>query len=169
MRQKSNHAVELPSDSQPENGSGFSRRDFISRLTAISASLTAASPLLHSTKAAEQGRSKPDSSDAGGGIGMALLEESLLEEKNGRYANADLAGYLIPTNADVPHIDVYFIDKPDTIFNPLGARGIGEIGITGIPAAIANAVYNVTLLEKGCVNFQFYRNEFCLWNWNTQR
>jgi xanthine dehydrogenase YagR molybdenum-binding subunit len=78
------------------------------------------------------------------GIGMALLEGSVLEEKTGRYANANFADYLIPTNADVPVIDVYFVDKPDLIFNPLGVRGVGEIGITGIPAAIANAVYNAT-------------------------
>ena len=78
------------------------------------------------------------------GIGMALLEGSLLEPKTGRYANANFADYLIPTNADVPIIDVSFIGKPDTIFNPIGARGIGEIGITGTPSAIANAVYNAT-------------------------
>jgi xanthine dehydrogenase YagR molybdenum-binding subunit len=78
------------------------------------------------------------------GIGMALLEGSILEEKTGRYANADFAAYLVATNADVPYVDVHFINKPDTIFNPLGARGIGEIGITGMPAAIANAVYNAT-------------------------
>jgi xanthine dehydrogenase YagR molybdenum-binding subunit len=78
------------------------------------------------------------------GIGMALLEGSVLEEKTGRYANANFADYLIATNADVPDVDIHFINKPDTIFNPLGARGIGEIGITGMPAAIANAVYNAT-------------------------
>jgi xanthine dehydrogenase YagR molybdenum-binding subunit len=78
------------------------------------------------------------------GIGMALLEESVLEERTGRYANANFADYLVATNADVPYVDVHFIDKPDTIFNPIGARGIGEIGITGMPSAIANAVYNAT-------------------------
>ena len=78
------------------------------------------------------------------GIGMALLEGSVLEEKTGRYANANFADYLVATNADVPYVDVHFINKPDTIFNPVGARGIGEIGITGMPAAIANAVYNAT-------------------------
>jgi xanthine dehydrogenase YagR molybdenum-binding subunit len=78
------------------------------------------------------------------GIGMALLEGSVLEEKTARYANANFAEYLVPTNADVPDIDVHFIIKPDTIFNPLGARGIGEIGITGMPAAVANAVFNAT-------------------------
>ena len=78
------------------------------------------------------------------GIGMALLEGSHLEEKTGRYANANFADYLVATNADVPYIDVHFIVKPDMIFNSLGARGIGEIGVTGMPAAIANAVYNAT-------------------------
>jgi xanthine dehydrogenase YagR molybdenum-binding subunit len=78
------------------------------------------------------------------GIGMALLEGSHLEQTNGRYANGNFADYLVATNADVPHIDVHFIGKPDTIFNPVGARGAGEIGVTGIPAAIANAVYNAT-------------------------
>jgi xanthine dehydrogenase YagR molybdenum-binding subunit len=78
------------------------------------------------------------------GIGMALLEGSVLEEKTGRYANANFSDYLVATNADVPAMDIYFIDQPDTIFNPLGARGIGEIGITGMPSAIANAVYNAT-------------------------
>jgi xanthine dehydrogenase YagR molybdenum-binding subunit len=78
------------------------------------------------------------------GIGMALLEGSILEPANGRYANANFADYLVATNADVPRMDIHFIDKPDTIFNSVGARGIGEIGTTGLPAAIANAVYNAT-------------------------
>jgi xanthine dehydrogenase YagR molybdenum-binding subunit len=78
------------------------------------------------------------------GIGMALLEGSVLEEKTGRYANANFADYLVATNADIPDVDIHFVIKPDTIFNPLGARGIGEIGITGMPAAIANAVFNAT-------------------------
>jgi xanthine dehydrogenase YagR molybdenum-binding subunit len=78
------------------------------------------------------------------GIGMALLEGSQLEEATGRYANGNFANYLVATNADVPYIDVHFIGKPDTILNPIGARGAGEIGVTGIPAAIANAVYNAT-------------------------
>jgi xanthine dehydrogenase YagR molybdenum-binding subunit len=78
------------------------------------------------------------------GIGMALLEGSQLEETTGRYANGNFADYLVATNADVPYIDVHFIGEPDTIFNSVGARGAGEIGVTGIPAAIANAVYNAT-------------------------
>ena len=78
------------------------------------------------------------------GIGMALFEGSRLEQRTGRYANANFSDYLVATNADVPVIDVYFVEKPDFIFNPVGARGIGEIGVTGIPAAIANAIYNAT-------------------------
>jgi len=78
------------------------------------------------------------------GIGMALFESSILEAANGRYANANFADYLVATNADVPHMDIHFIDKPDTIFNSIGARGIGEIGTTGLPAAIANAAYYAT-------------------------
>jgi xanthine dehydrogenase YagR molybdenum-binding subunit len=50
----------------------------------------------------------------------------------------------VATNADVPFIDVRFIDKPDSIFNSIGARGVGEIGITGVAAAVANAIYNAT-------------------------
>jgi hypothetical protein len=67
------------------------------------------------------------------GIGMALLEGSHLEETTGRYANGNFADYLVATNADVPYIDVHFIGKPDTIFNPIGAGGAGEIGVTGTP------------------------------------
>ena len=77
------------------------------------------------------------------GIGMALMEGTILEG-SGRYANANFSDYLVATNADVPFIDIHFLNKPDTIFNPIGARGIGEIGITGTPAAIANAVFNAT-------------------------
>jgi len=78
------------------------------------------------------------------GIGMALFEGTRLEDRTGRYANANFSDYLVATNADVPFIDVHFVEKPDYIFNPVGARGIGEIGVTGMPAAIANAVYNAT-------------------------
>ena len=78
------------------------------------------------------------------GVGMALLEDSLLDPRYGRYVNNNLTEYHVPVNADIGRIDVTFVDENDTIFNPLGARGIGEIGITGVPAAIANAVYHAT-------------------------
>ena len=59
-----------------------------------------------------------------------------------RVADANLASYLVPVNADTPAFDVYFLDHPDTLLSPLGARGIGELGIVGAAGAIANAVYN---------------------------
>ena len=76
--------------------------------------------------------------------GLALFEETLYDVRNGRVANANLAEYHVPVNADIGEIDVAFVDGSDTNFNPLGARGIGEIGITGAGAAIANAVYHAT-------------------------
>ena len=78
------------------------------------------------------------------GIGMALHEETLLDHKFGRFMNANIAEYHVPTNADVHDIEVIFVDEPDEIVNPLGIKGLGEIGIVGVPAAIANAVYHAT-------------------------
>jgi xanthine dehydrogenase YagR molybdenum-binding subunit len=78
------------------------------------------------------------------GIGAALFEHLVYDREHGRAANADLAGYLVPVNADVPEIDVSWIDEPDLNFNSLGCRGVGEIGITGVAAAVANAVYHAT-------------------------
>ena len=78
------------------------------------------------------------------GLGMALFEESLLDARNGRFVNANLAEYHVPVNADIGEIDVLFVDEHDPHVNPLGVKGIGEIGITGVAAAVANAVYNAT-------------------------
>jgi xanthine dehydrogenase YagR molybdenum-binding subunit len=78
------------------------------------------------------------------GIGAALLEELVYDRERGYAVNADLAGYLVPVHADVPDIDVSWIDEPDYNFNSLGCRGVGEIGITGVAAAITNAVYHAT-------------------------
>jgi xanthine dehydrogenase YagR molybdenum-binding subunit len=78
------------------------------------------------------------------GIGMALMEETHYDQLHGRVVNSNLADYFVPVNGDVPRIEVRFLDKPDLRINSLGARGIGEIGITGAAAAIANAVYNAT-------------------------
>jgi xanthine dehydrogenase YagR molybdenum-binding subunit len=77
------------------------------------------------------------------GIGMALTEETLFDVRSGRIVNPSLADYHVPVNLDVPHIDIHFLDIPDPQ-TPLGAHGIGEIGITGVAAAIANAVFNAT-------------------------
>jgi xanthine dehydrogenase YagR molybdenum-binding subunit len=74
----------------------------------------------------------------------AALHEGLEIEQSGRLANGDFASYLLPVNADVPEIDVHFVQYPDTLHNALGARGIGEIGTVGVAAAVANAVHNAT-------------------------
>ncbi|MTD58360.1 xanthine dehydrogenase family protein molybdopterin-binding subunit [Amycolatopsis pithecellobii] len=74
----------------------------------------------------------------------AALHEGIEIEANGRFANGDLAGYLVPVNADIPDIDVHFVEYPDTLHNAVGAKGLGEIGVVGMAAAIANAVHNAT-------------------------
>jgi xanthine dehydrogenase YagR molybdenum-binding subunit len=77
------------------------------------------------------------------GLGLALMEETLFDERNGRIMNPSLSEYHIPAHADVPEIDIAWTDVPDPQA-PMGAHGVGEIGITGTAAAIANAVYNAT-------------------------
>jgi xanthine dehydrogenase YagR molybdenum-binding subunit len=78
------------------------------------------------------------------GIGAALMEEMVLDKKRGFFVNHDLAGYEVPVHADVPHLDVVFIDEVDPTISPLQAKGVGELGLTGVAAAVANAVYNAT-------------------------
>ena len=78
------------------------------------------------------------------GIGMALHEETVMDHRFGRIMNANIAEYHIPVNADVHDIDVIFVDEPDDRINRLGVKGLGEIGIVGVAAAIANAVYHAT-------------------------
>jgi xanthine dehydrogenase YagR molybdenum-binding subunit len=78
------------------------------------------------------------------GVGMALLEESVRDGRDGRIVNGNLAEYHVPVNADIGAIDVSFVAERDPYVNSLGVKGIGEIGITGVPAAIGNAVYNAT-------------------------
>src|SRR6185312_13598033 len=78
------------------------------------------------------------------GIGMALHEEAHIDTTYGRTVNENFAAYHVPVNADIREIDVTCLNIPDYKFNPLGARGIGEIGITGVAAAVANAIYNAT-------------------------
>ena len=78
------------------------------------------------------------------GIGMALFEHTVYDREHGRPVTNNLADYAVPVNADVPNIDVTFVEHPDLIVSPLGARGVGEIGITGVAPAIANAIYHAT-------------------------
>ena len=77
------------------------------------------------------------------GIGMALHEETVIDHRFGRIMNANIAQYHVPVHADVPSIQVIFVDEADDS-NPLGLKGVGEIGIVGVAAAIANAVYHAT-------------------------
>jgi xanthine dehydrogenase YagR molybdenum-binding subunit len=73
-----------------------------------------------------------------------LHEHGIVDASTGRIVNANLAGYRVPVNADVGALDVSVIGIPDLKFNPVRSRGIGEIGITGTAAAVANAIYNAT-------------------------
>lgn len=78
------------------------------------------------------------------GVGMALFEHTIYDQRNGVPVNSNFADYIVASNADSPEIDVTFLDYPDTHLNPYGARGIGEIGLAGAAAAIASAVYHAT-------------------------
>ncbi|AET91594.1 xanthine dehydrogenase, molybdenum binding subunit apoprotein [Burkholderia sp. YI23] len=78
------------------------------------------------------------------GVGSALFEKSEMDARYGRYTNANLAEYHVPVNADIGTLDIAFVEAPDPLINPLGARGIGEIGITGVAGALGNAVYHAT-------------------------
>jgi xanthine dehydrogenase YagR molybdenum-binding subunit len=78
------------------------------------------------------------------GIGMALHEESIIDLEFGDYLNHDLAGYHVPTNADIEAIDAIWLDEDDPHVNPMGAKGIGEIGIVGTAAAVAGAIHHAT-------------------------
>ncbi|HET6252522.1 MAG TPA: xanthine dehydrogenase family protein molybdopterin-binding subunit [Puia sp.] len=79
-----------------------------------------------------------------GGIGMALTEEAVFDHHYGRYVNGNLADYHVPVNADIGQMEAIFIDKPDPYINPVGTKGIGEISLIGVAAAVANAVFNAT-------------------------
>ena len=79
-----------------------------------------------------------------GGIGMALLEGTDLDDRDGRIVNANMSDYLVPVNADVPALDAAFLAAEDTVADPIGVKGLGEIVIVAVPAAIANAVFNAT-------------------------
>ena len=78
------------------------------------------------------------------GVSFALHEEAITDRRSGRIQNANLAEYHVPVNADVHDIDVIFVEEQDAFVNPMGIKGLGEIGIVGVPAAIANAVYHAT-------------------------
>ena len=78
------------------------------------------------------------------GMGSALLEATEVDETRGRYVNDSLGEYLMAVNADVPQVDIIMVPEEDDEVNPLGVKGIGELGIVGTAAAVANAVYHAT-------------------------
>ncbi|MCW3078726.1 xanthine dehydrogenase family protein molybdopterin-binding subunit [Segetibacter sp.] len=79
-----------------------------------------------------------------GGIGMALMEDLVIDHRFGRPINNNLGDYHVPVNADIPSVDVLFVNKKDPYLNPIGAKGLGEIALVGVAPAIANAVFNAT-------------------------
>jgi xanthine dehydrogenase YagR molybdenum-binding subunit len=78
------------------------------------------------------------------GVGAALMEELAVDKRAGYFVNHDLAGYEVPVHADIPHQEVIFLDETDPISSPMKAKGVGELGICGVGAAVANAIYNAT-------------------------
>jgi xanthine dehydrogenase YagR molybdenum-binding subunit len=78
------------------------------------------------------------------GVGAALMEELAVDKRFGYFVNHDLAGYEVPVHADIPHQDVIFLDETDPISSPMKAKGVAELGICGVAAAVANAIYNAT-------------------------
>jgi xanthine dehydrogenase YagR molybdenum-binding subunit len=78
------------------------------------------------------------------GVGAALMEELAVDKRRGFFVNHDLAGYEVPVHADIPHQDVILLDETDAMSSPMKAKGIGELGICGVAAAVANAIYNAT-------------------------
>jgi xanthine dehydrogenase YagR molybdenum-binding subunit len=78
------------------------------------------------------------------GVGAALMEELVIDKRRGFFVNHDLAGYEVPVHADIPHQELIFLDETDPVSSPMKAKGVGELGICGVAAAVANAVYNAT-------------------------
>jgi xanthine dehydrogenase YagR molybdenum-binding subunit len=78
------------------------------------------------------------------GAGAALMEELVVDKRYGFFVNHDLAGYEVPVHADIPHQEVIFLDETDPLSSPMKAKGVGELGICGVGAAVANAIYNAT-------------------------
>jgi len=78
------------------------------------------------------------------GVGAALMEELVIDKRFGFFVNHDLAGYEVPVHADIPHQEVIFLDEVDPLSSPMKAKGVGELGICGVAAAVANAIYNAT-------------------------
>jgi xanthine dehydrogenase YagR molybdenum-binding subunit len=78
------------------------------------------------------------------GVGAALTEELIVDKRTGFFVNHDLASYEVPVHADIPHQEVIFLDEADPISSPMKAKGVAELGICGVAAAVANAIHNAT-------------------------
>jgi len=78
------------------------------------------------------------------GVGAALMEDLVVDKRRGFFVNHDLAGYEVPVHADIPHQEVVFLDETDPVSSPMKAKGVGELGICGVGAAVANAIYHAT-------------------------
>jgi xanthine dehydrogenase YagR molybdenum-binding subunit len=78
------------------------------------------------------------------GVGAALMEDLAIDKRGGFFVNHDLASYEVPVHADIPHQDVVFLDETDPVSSPMKAKGVAELGICGVAAAVANAIYNAT-------------------------
>jgi xanthine dehydrogenase YagR molybdenum-binding subunit len=78
------------------------------------------------------------------GVGGALMEDLVVDKRLGYFVNHDLAGYEVPVHADIPHQEVVFLDETETMSSPMKAKGVGELGLCGVGAAVANAIYNAT-------------------------
>jgi xanthine dehydrogenase YagR molybdenum-binding subunit len=78
------------------------------------------------------------------GVGAALMEHLVVDKRIGFFVNHDLAGYEVPVHGDIPHQEVVFLDETDPMTSPMKAKGVGELGICGVAAAVANAIYNAT-------------------------
>ena len=81
------------------------------------------------------------------GVGAALSEALVVDKRHGVFVNHDLAGYEVPVHADIPHQEVIFLDETDPTSSPMKAKGVGELGICGVSAAVANAIHNATGLR----------------------
>jgi xanthine dehydrogenase YagR molybdenum-binding subunit len=77
-------------------------------------------------------------------VGGALMEHLVVDKRIGYFVNHDLAGYEVPVHADIPHQEVIFLDEVETMSSPMKAKGVGELGLCGVGAAVANAIYNAT-------------------------
>jgi len=146
------HELEATAQSKPDENKKYSGKSFCANFVEVEVNpLTAEVRVTRVVSVIDAGKiinHKTAHSQVLGsivwGIGIALMEEGVVDHRYGRYVNKDLSEYHVPVNADIPAIDVHFIDKSDEHIDPIGVKGLGEIGLIGFTAAVANAVYHAT-------------------------